>query len=170
MPNALVFIDKYTQVPRILAPIVRCIERLPSLVDDVAFHRLLTHFLHIIWPTLIHDSSSLVSCNNTPTNPPSNPLLYYLDMCLTSGDLSMVCDCRSSVIFSSTDLMGQGTMVRDAFAYPVMFTLCTPTNIPIHFSTRWFLHRWSSYLCLLIYPRPSHYFTPLTYHLFLTVF
>lgn len=35
---ALVFIDKYTQVPRILAPIVQCIEKLPALVDDTAFH------------------------------------------------------------------------------------------------------------------------------------
>ena len=32
------FIDKYTQVPRILAPIVQCIEKLPLLVDDSAFH------------------------------------------------------------------------------------------------------------------------------------
>lgn len=35
---ALVFIDKYTQVPRILAPIVQCIESLPRLVEDSAFH------------------------------------------------------------------------------------------------------------------------------------
>jgi len=35
---ALVFIDKYTQVPRILAPIVQCIESLPRLVEDPAFH------------------------------------------------------------------------------------------------------------------------------------
>jgi hypothetical protein len=34
-----VFIDKYTQVPRILAPIVRCIESLPQLVEDAAFHQ-----------------------------------------------------------------------------------------------------------------------------------
>ena len=36
--SALVFIDKYTQVPRILAPIVQCIESLPKLVEDSAFH------------------------------------------------------------------------------------------------------------------------------------
>lgn len=38
VPNALVFIDKYTQVPRILSPIVQCVESLPALVEDAAFH------------------------------------------------------------------------------------------------------------------------------------
>ena len=36
---ALIFIDKYTQVARILAPIVQCMDQLPHLVEDNAFHR-----------------------------------------------------------------------------------------------------------------------------------
>ena len=39
---ALIFIDKYTQVPRILAPIAQCIEQLPHLVEDSAFHSYVT--------------------------------------------------------------------------------------------------------------------------------
>jgi hypothetical protein len=42
VPNALVFIDKYTQVPRILKPITQCVDALPSLLNDAAFHRYVT--------------------------------------------------------------------------------------------------------------------------------
>ena len=44
VPNALVFIDKYTQVPRILSPIVRTIQNLESLVKtDKQLRELVDH-------------------------------------------------------------------------------------------------------------------------------
>jgi hypothetical protein len=34
VPNALVFIDKYVQIPFILSPLVQCISRIPRLVSQ----------------------------------------------------------------------------------------------------------------------------------------
>ena len=38
VPNALMFIDKYTQVPRILDALRSCIRQLPSLINVPALH------------------------------------------------------------------------------------------------------------------------------------
>jgi hypothetical protein len=49
VPNALVFIDKYTQVPRILTPITQCILRIPMvLAQDRAFH----HYVREEWKSM----------------------------------------------------------------------------------------------------------------------
>merc|ERR1711918_151544 len=39
VPNALIFIDKYSQVANILRPIVQCIDRLAGVVEDNIFHK-----------------------------------------------------------------------------------------------------------------------------------
>lgn len=44
VPNALVFIDKYTQVSRILGPIVLCVERLEELAKDPNLNRYFDRF------------------------------------------------------------------------------------------------------------------------------
>jgi len=43
VPNALMFIDKYTQVPRILAPIVSTLDEIDRMVQDQDFERYLLH-------------------------------------------------------------------------------------------------------------------------------
>jgi Protein of unknown function (DUF2009) len=57
VPNALMFIDKYTQVPRILAPLVQCIERLPQLVEDRAFHQ----YVSAEWGSILNLRKQILS-------------------------------------------------------------------------------------------------------------
>jgi len=44
VPNALVFVDKYTQVPRILSPIVHTIERIHTIASDPALNSILEFY------------------------------------------------------------------------------------------------------------------------------
>jgi len=57
VPNALIFIDKYTQVPRILSPIVQTIERLHEVADDPALSKFIDHFggLNSLCKTILQD-------------------------------------------------------------------------------------------------------------------
>ncbi len=43
VPNALVFVDKYNQVPRMLSPLVLCLKQLDSLQGDAELKAFLDH-------------------------------------------------------------------------------------------------------------------------------
>ena len=57
VPNPLVFIDKYTQVPRILAPIVNTIERLHELVCEPTLELFIQQYggLNHVCKTILRD-------------------------------------------------------------------------------------------------------------------
>jgi hypothetical protein len=70
VPNALMFIDKYTQVSRILNPIVICIQQIEELVRDDGLKRYIDHTFggvdklrkDILRDFFMHGIVSLLAC------------------------------------------------------------------------------------------------------------